>query len=164
MPLVWSPQQGPQKALTNMDQWKDIPGYSGLYQVSDAGEVRSFQRNYKGRPMKLFKARGCVTVNLSGATRKVHHLVLEAFVGPRPGGLVTRHLNGDFTDNRISNLTYGTQSENRLDTRQHDTCKIPQDVVDQIAESKASIPKTAALHGVSETYVKMVRRGYRRAA
>ena len=54
------------------------------------------------------------------ARRTVHSLVAEAFLGPRPGeGVEVRHLNGDMTDNRLENLTYGTRSDNRNDTVVH---------------------------------------------
>lgn len=45
----------------------------------------------------------------------VHRLVGEAFLGPLPPGLETRHGPGGKTDNRLSNLCYGTASENQLD-------------------------------------------------
>ena len=50
---------------------------------------------------------------------RVHRLVLEAFVGPLPDGMVTRHLDGNPLNNHISNLQYGSQSENGLDTVRH---------------------------------------------
>jgi hypothetical protein len=48
---------------------------------------------------------------------KVHHLVLEAFVGPRPGGAQSRHRNNDRVDNRVSNLVWGSAKENDADRR-----------------------------------------------
>jgi len=48
-----------------------------------------------------------------------HRVVLEAFVGPCPDGLVTRHLDGVKLNNRLSNLTYGTYTENNLDILRH---------------------------------------------
>ena len=45
----------------------------------------------------------------------VHSLVLLTFVGERPEGLCIRHLNSDPSDNSLSNLAYGTLSENQLD-------------------------------------------------
>lgn len=51
----------------------------------------------------------------------VHGVVAEAFLGPRPGGLEVRHLNGDRTDCHAANLAYGTRRQNRLDTVAHGT-------------------------------------------
>jgi hypothetical protein len=49
----------------------------------------------------------------------VHTIVLEAFVGPRPDGLVARHgplkYEDGTPDNRLSNLEWGTPSENAMD-------------------------------------------------
>jgi hypothetical protein len=52
---------------------------------------------------------------------KVHQLVLEAFVGSRPGGMEGCHNNGDGTDNRVENLRWDTPSENNFDLVRHGT-------------------------------------------
>lgn len=52
-------------------------------------------------------------------SRKVHSLVAEAFLGPRPAHLVVRHLNGNNKDNRLENLVYGTHAENAQDRIDH---------------------------------------------
>ena len=52
----------------------------------------------------------------------LHVLMLETFVGPRPGGYVTRHLNGNKKDNRLCNLAWGTAAENQQDTVKHGNC------------------------------------------
>lgn len=47
-------------------------------------------------------------------TAKVHHLVLRAWVGPRPSkDHEADHINGKRADNRASNLRWATKSENR---------------------------------------------------
>ncbi len=51
----------------------------------------------------------------------IHRLVLEVFVGPCPPGMLTRHLNGVCTDNRLENLCWGTQKENIHDQIRHGT-------------------------------------------
>lgn len=104
------------------DFWKDVAGYDGLYQVSRNGDVRSFIK-WNGtdeRMLKRYKSvRGYLVVNLyKRRVRKqtyIHQLVLKTFVGPRPDGMESRHLNDDRLDNRLENLCWGTQSENMLD-------------------------------------------------
>ena len=51
----------------------------------------------------------------------VHVLVMAAFVGPRPEGAVTRHLDGNPLNNHLTNLAYGSQSENLRDAVAHGT-------------------------------------------
>lgn len=54
-------------------------------------------------------------------TRLVHQVVAEAFHGPRPAGLETRHLDGDLLNNRSENLAYGTHGDNVADSVLHGT-------------------------------------------
>lgn len=90
-----------------------------LYEVSDQGHVRN-QRGHILKPAQ--GAQGYLGLSLVGpGWVKVHHLVLAAFVGPRPQGLLTRHLDGDPANNRLANLTYGTKSENAYDSVAHGT-------------------------------------------
>ena len=56
-----------------------------------------------------------------GFRRSVHTLVLEAFVGSRPSGLVCRHLDGNPRNNHVSNLRWGTRRENDADSARHGT-------------------------------------------
>jgi hypothetical protein len=110
------------------EQWRPVPGFEGSYEVSDQGSVRSLARSGPwGKQPRRLRAwptkKGYLRVDLCSANKRtrffVHQLVLEAFVGPRPDGLVTRHLNGNPKDNRLANLTYGTYAENAQDTVRH---------------------------------------------
>lgn len=115
------------------EEWKSISGYEG-YEVSNCGRVRSLDRTihskngryrlHKGRVLKQKKSKkGYLRVNLCGEdgtkTKSIHRLVLEAFIGPCPADMETRHLNGDPADNRLANLRYGTHGENILDIVRH---------------------------------------------
>jgi hypothetical protein len=47
--------------------------------------------------------------------RRLHILVLEAFVGPRPAGMYGLHWDDDPCNNHISNLRWDTPSANTFD-------------------------------------------------
>ena len=106
------------------ERWQPLPHpFRSGYEVSDRGRVRSHL--YRApRFLRYFDDRGYSRVSLqlaSGDEKKffVHALVLHAFVGPRPEGLVIRHLDGNPQNNNLSNLRYGTQAENEGDKRSH---------------------------------------------
>ncbi|QLF83531.1 HNH endonuclease [Gordonia phage RedWattleHog] len=53
---------------------------------------------------------------LNGKARLIHHLVMEAFVGPRPDGADIRHWpDTSKSNNTLSNLSYGTRRQNIMD-------------------------------------------------
>lgn len=115
------------------DQWLPVPKYEELYEVSNLGRVRSLPRSPKngkrGFPGTLLKLKrvgnGYYGVNLwkenKQKTVAVHVLVAESFIGIRPTGLHIRHLDGNKKNNQLINLTYGTRSENALDSVMHGT-------------------------------------------
>ena len=106
------------------ERWQPIPEVDG-YEVSDCGRVRSFKRRTPNILAGGTTKAGYRTVQLSqhGSARTfyVHRLVLLAFVGPAPAAAVTRHLDGDPSNNHLTNLAYGTYSENLADAVDHGT-------------------------------------------
>jgi hypothetical protein len=117
-----------------MTNWLPIPGYDGLYDVSDEGAVRSWTKIKQGGLMTLITANhgGYLMVKLkepdgNSRTVTVHSLVARAFIGPRPDGALVRHLDDSPTNNRVGNLAYGTLSDNGLDAvgngRNHQAAK-----------------------------------------
>jgi len=110
--------------------WKSVVGYEGFYEVSNMGRVRTSFDNphFNARPGKLLKqaecANGYLHTHLNKRGKKhptVHSLVLEAFTGPRPHGLVSRHKDGNARNNRSDNLEWGTQKQNIADKIAHGT-------------------------------------------
>lgn len=123
-----------------METWKPIPGHDG-YEVSDYGRVRSVDRivarsmkrrgqerfdspmtlrgrvfqgwlNNRGRP----EWAGTVLVGVGGnKQRPIGQLVLETFVGPRPPQMEACHRDDDPWNNALSNLYWGTSSQNKRD-------------------------------------------------
>lgn len=120
-----------------MENWRDITGYEGFYQVSNLGRVRSVDRlvrHYRGGTRKL-KGKilrlspmddiGHLAVHLcKKGTRLdigVHRLVAAAWISPRPIGQQVRHGPNGVSDNSVSNLCYGTRREDCLDKRRDGT-------------------------------------------
>lgn len=126
-----------------MTIYREILGFPG-YRVGDDGTVWSaWERTaIKGSDGKLMGTAGVITNNWSqilgtdrngyrmvglrrgGKTflRFIHHLVLEAFTGPRPNGTVACHFpDRDPKNNRANNLRWDTQKSNVADKLFHGT-------------------------------------------
>lgn len=102
------------------EEWRPIPGVSASYEVSDLGRVRSHKRAATQGIRILstpLDSSGRPSVCVDRHARRVHNLVTLAFLGPRPDGQETRHLDGDKTNNVLSNLAYGTPKQNMEDSR-----------------------------------------------
>lgn len=114
--------------------WKTIPRFSGYYQASSLGRIRSVTRSFlntlgrfrvfHGKILKPVKVgnggEGYWAVTLCKSRKKsllckVHQLVLEAFVGFRPEGMECRHLDGNKNNNQLDNICWGTKEENDQD-------------------------------------------------
>lgn len=114
--------------------WKPVHHYIGTYSVSDWGRVRSEERVVRRRlpngeyightvPQKILStppnADGYLIVRLTrngvATTRYVHDLVARSFLGVKKPGKEVRHLDDDKANARLSNLAYGTRSQNMLD-------------------------------------------------
>lgn len=135
------------------EQWLDVVGYEGAYSVSSLGRVRAEARQVGcGRGMRFDGARirrpglsdfGHLQVNLAkNGTKwptKVHRLVLRAFVGEPPAGMVCLHWNGVHADNRMENLRWGTPLENIQDAYRHGTRWIGMFAGERNGRSKARL-------------------------
>ena len=160
------------------ERWLPIPGYVGLYAVSDRGQVMSMNYARTGLPqvMRQAQRRGYRAVQLQtgseGKTLSVHSLVMLAFAGPRPKGMQVNHVNGIKHDNRLANLEYVTASENRKHSyriglasnagENHSGHKLTDEIVRDIivrlhnGESQASIARDV---GVDPSNISHIKRG-----
>lgn len=125
--------------MTIEENWLPVVGFEDLYEVSDRGRVRSIPRTFSrrradketyvtipGKVLALSRTKdGRISVQLPRkgsdgrqirSTKLVHRVMLEAFVGPCPSGMVACHANDVPTDNRLENLRWDTYSANRNDS------------------------------------------------
>jgi hypothetical protein len=119
------------------EHWRAAAEFPG-YEVSDQGNVRRSElldpfgrKVYDAVPVAQSlggspKWHPCryMEVSLRVGTQqrrhiKVHHLVAENFLGPRPPGMLALHKNGNNLANEAANLYWGTQTENMLDFWDH---------------------------------------------
>lgn len=127
------------------EKWLPVVGFEGSYSVSTLGRVRSETRTVqhstsgacrrKGKILSSSRhkgkgkyGRGYLSVTLwrnnIPIQRRIHELVLESHVGPRPKGMECLHHDDDPWNPRLSNLRYGTHAENGADiTRNRVGCK-----------------------------------------
>lgn len=107
--------------------WKDIEGFEGLYKISKNGVIRTIKR--QGSKGGFKKTRigdtGYYQVWLSKPgcrkERKVHRLVAQAFIPNPDNKPFVCHMDGNKLNNKISNLYWGTPSENIADKVRHGT-------------------------------------------
>jgi len=125
-------------------EYREHPKYPG-YRVGNDGTVWSKRRGGPYRQLggsvdswgyRQFLLR----LNGESYTRFAHHLVLEVFVCHRPTGMECRHLDGDKTNNRLSNLAWGTPKENAADKCKHGAAaqKLTPEAVKQIRAMRQS--------------------------
>lgn len=98
-------------------EWKSIPGFEGLYEANENGQIRSLARNStRGKILKPRANRGYFNVPLYKDGRMkniyVHRAVWEAFNGPVPEGYEINHKDENKSNNTLENLELLTHREN----------------------------------------------------
>lgn len=184
-----SPTMPPFPAVEGVEL-RHAVGHPG-YAVGSDGSVwtcrrrgaAGFRKEWKKRRLPLWKNNRYLTVSLydgrgKSVLRKVHHLVLEVFVGPRPSlAHEGRHLDDNQLNNEASNLLWGTPEQNADDAVRngsrsllkrgihHPSAKLTDEQVERIRELRAALPATkiARRFRISEQYVYKLLSGKRRA-
>lgn len=88
--------------------WKPVVGCEKIYEISNIGRLRRISTK---NILQLYQS--CVLKGVKGSGHRiVHKMVLEAFVGPRPKGMVCCHLDNNGCNNKLGNLKWGTMKEN----------------------------------------------------
>lgn len=164
-----------------MEIWKNIPEWENLYQVSNFGRVRSFDKKCPARAGKQMLRKGRVlkptakggrylAVTLAnGLNRKqffVHDLVLLAFIGAKPTNMQVCHGDDNKLNNTLSNLRYGTAQENTLDAvknglkprgERHGVSKLKNNQILEIRKSNLSNNDLAKIYGVCSSHIHSIK-------
>lgn len=157
--------------------WRPVRDFEGWYEVSDLARVRRVKAA-KGtlvgtiiQPSLTTRGRLQVTLSKHGRQRTiaVHVLVANAFLGPKPVGKETNHIDYDHRNNLPSNLEYITQLENIRHSYQHghgltaargskaSQAKLTEADVIAIRESPLTRATAAARYGVAPVTIKFIR-------
>jgi len=115
----------------NNEIMKPCPSWPGYY-ADQEGRV------FSDKPIRMSKQPGqlhelkpsidlngypscCLSIKNFHKSIRVHTMVLDAFVGPRPVEKECRHLDGNRQNNRLENIRWGTMTDNQRDRARHGT-------------------------------------------
>ena len=106
-----------------IEVWKDVDGFEGVYQISNLGRLKSFIKDSEGRVLSNTNRKGdYFTVVLKKGDKvrhaRIHRLVAEAFI-PNPDKLSqVHHKDGNKQNNCVDNLEWVSNREHHFITRQ----------------------------------------------
>lgn len=125
-----------QPTLFDIEEWRPVVGYEDRYEISSQGKLRSIARVGIAKNGQKFTRKskmlspyidkdGYRKFGLRGRGKRrnkfIHRMVVEAFVGEIPEGMLVCHNDGNPANNNVVNLRIGDHSDNALDMRKHGT-------------------------------------------
>lgn len=166
-----------------MEIWKNIMGFEGLYQISNLGRVKSLPKQCQVKSgcfritkekilkMQVNKNRGgyievVLYLDKKPYTKKVHRLVAEAFLEDI-GLNEVNHIDGDKSNNVVSNIEYCTRSYNnqhaydtglKLKGENHCRAKLTEKEIIEIRELKGKLyqKEIAKKYCISQANVSLI--------
>jgi hypothetical protein len=121
--------------VLTLTEWKDIPNYENIYQASADGQIRTIpgkitrnaqfsERHWKTRILKQKTDRnGYKRVSLWKGAKEadllVHRIIAEIFIPKVAGKNLVNHLDGNPSNNDVSNLEWCNYSENLIHAYKH---------------------------------------------
>lgn len=112
---------------TMAEEWRDIIGFEGFYQVSNLGRVKRIKSGSGTQPERILRPRinrGYYRVNLSKNNhpfdKRIHRLVAEAFIPNPENKPEVDHIDGNVQNNNVDNLRWVTPKENMQNEKTKD--------------------------------------------
>lgn len=149
--------------------WKDIDGWTGKYQISNLGRVKTlnYKRTKKEKIMTgITDIRGYKSISFreggAGSKQKhflIHRLVAKKFVPNPDNKPFVNHIDGDRSNNAAKNLEWVTRSENEMHKiyilgKSSGTCIPPQKVLCvETGEKFISQSSAARAKGVTQSSI-----------
>jgi|SaaInlV_125m_DNA_1040241.scaffolds.fasta_scaffold00029_63 predicted transcriptional regulator len=159
--------------IFNPNNWYDIPGYNGKYQINTIGQVKSNTAKSKGKLLNITENNGYNRVKLESTIFQLHRIVALTFL-QNPNNLEqVNHIDGDKSNNTLENLEWICRSDNqkhayetRLRTptkgRKSPQSKTIQKIVDGIVVAKYTSTSNASKElGLSQSLISMIISGKR---
>ncbi len=102
-----------------IEEWRNVVGYDGKYQVNREGEVRRLLKRGRVKPLTPYIKKTSttkkyvvkMTKNKKGREEILAQIVAAAFIGPCPESHVPYHINGVQSDNYANNIAYISRAE-----------------------------------------------------
>lgn len=164
------------------EEWRQVVGYEGLYEVSNLGNVRSLNyanRGYVKNLTPTLKNHGyldvCLSKGKSQRCIRVHRLVAMAFLD-NPNSLPqVNHINENKLDNRVENLewvpskqnvNHGTRNERMARSKLNHNCKavIQMDLQGNIIRKWVSLHEVERQRGFDVTHISRACKGIQKSA
>lgn len=155
--------------------WKWVVGQEGLFEISDIGEVRSYKgigripkqmaSHHPIKPCKDGRGYFNFTIREGGRNKvlPIHIEVAKAFILNPNNYKLVRHLNDDKEDNRVSNLAWGTHSDNMKDAirngKNPTKNNFGEGLILFLYSSERSCKSLAARYSVSPSMISKIKNG-----
>ncbi len=124
------------------ERWADIPGWENIYQISDHGRLKSFNKSKTGRILSIKNTTGWYLSGILSKGKKkqsirIHRLVAKAFVANPLLKSIVNHKDMNKQNNHYLNLEWVTNAENS----QHAISNKPSMVAGMVRYNKLIRPK-----------------------